>query len=368
MASVSENRTKWSHYRWELEGHEWSPGGHEAGTDLLWWRSIRPRVQSALPARALLEIAPGFGRWTSFLLGECDRLVGADVTGRCVDACRERFAQARHAEFWVNDGQSLPMIAPESIDFAFSFDSLVHVDAAQIRGYLRELARTLKPGGLGFFHHSNLGAYANDAEEVPAYIRRPHGRAASVSARTFRDACRDAGLVCLSQEVINWIGRGTRVDRHSLDGRLIPLTDCFSVFTRPGDAFAERPTRVYVNRRFVDEWRQVIVLSALYGRRRSAPAATPPNGIRPQQNDGEPRRCRAISLQRLASAARARVAAAAEPRTSRVREEAIGRWYAARDTIARRIASGSCPDCGRRLTPHCGTGLCQVCVATFVVA
>ena len=50
------------------------------------------------------------------------------------------------------------MVDDESIDFAFSADSLVHADLDVIAAYLSELARTLRPNGVGFIHHSNLGA------------------------------------------------------------------------------------------------------------------------------------------------------------------------------------------------------------------
>src|SRR4029078_6736404 len=79
-----------------------------------------------------------------------------DVAENCVKACRERFADVPHARFEVGDGKSLPFVDDASIDFAFSFDSLVHADAEAMRGYLGELARTLRPGAHGFIQHSNL--------------------------------------------------------------------------------------------------------------------------------------------------------------------------------------------------------------------
>ena len=78
-----------------------------------------------------------------------------DVTPKCVEACRQRFADRSGARFEVNDGHSLPMVEDSSIDFAFSFDSLVHVEAETLAGYLGELARVLKPDGVAFLHHSN---------------------------------------------------------------------------------------------------------------------------------------------------------------------------------------------------------------------
>jgi hypothetical protein len=50
------------------------------------------------------------------------------------------------------------MIENGSIDFAFSFDSLVHAESDVMSSYAHELARVLKPGGVAFLHHSNLDA------------------------------------------------------------------------------------------------------------------------------------------------------------------------------------------------------------------
>ncbi len=52
------------------------------------------------------------------------------------------------------------MVADGSIDFVFSFDSLVHAEEDVIRSYLDQLGQKLRPDGVGFLHHSNLGEYA----------------------------------------------------------------------------------------------------------------------------------------------------------------------------------------------------------------
>jgi hypothetical protein len=51
------------------------------------------------------------------------------------------------------------MIPDQWIDFAFSFDSLVHVEADFIESYLQQLACKLTKEGVGFIHHYNLGQY-----------------------------------------------------------------------------------------------------------------------------------------------------------------------------------------------------------------
>jgi ubiquinone/menaquinone biosynthesis C-methylase UbiE len=333
MPAVAENLRKWSEHNWEHGGHRWSPGGTAAGTDMMWWRSVRPRIHAHLPAGTLLEIAPGFGRWTGYLLRESQRFFGVDVTERCIDVCRERFADASLARFFVNDGESLPMVPDASIDFAFSLDSLVHVEAPQIRRYAAELARTLTPGGAAFLHHSNLGAYAERSGDIPAYVRERHWRARSMSARTFREACRDAGLHCTTQEIINWIGRDADVDHHRLPGAYIALTDCFSVCTRRR---SPRPTEVYVNTRFVEEWRQLIDLTRLYG------DDTPVAGM---------------------SAARQPTL---RTKLGRGRHLAHGWVFARREPIGRALRRGHCPDCGAAAAVD-GRGVsCRACDAHYV--
>ncbi|MEY2481201.1 MAG: hypothetical protein QOI04_2128 [Verrucomicrobiota bacterium] len=219
-------------YAWQDGGEEWSkPWGNSAAQ---WQGAILPRIQGCLPAHTILEIAPGFGRWTNYLREHCERLMIVDFAEKCIEACRERFGSDPRISYFVNDGRSLSMLADESIDFVFSFDSLVHNSARVIDAYLNELGSKLKVGGKGFIHHSNLGEYAGSSRDhLPSFLKKPllkmkvldweHNRAPSMTAKLFRELCTKHGLQCVSQELINWRGR-----------RLI---DCFSLFvrSRPGE-------------------------------------------------------------------------------------------------------------------------------------
>jgi len=260
MATVRENHDKWSSYDWSAGGDEWSaPWG---GVDLQWWGCIWPRIQAFLPADTIVEIAPGFGRWTQFLKDQCRRLVLVDISERCIEACKRRFAAERHLSFFVNDGMSLPMVPEKSADFIFSFDSLVHAEADVLRAYLRESARVLKTGGAGFIHHSNLGRYSAllaVSSRIPARVRIPlenrgllvsneHWRATSMDARRFARYCREAGLQCVHQETVNWVRTGPY------------LIDCLSVFRR--DSATSLVKRPRANRRFM---RQASDLSRTVG-------------------------------------------------------------------------------------------------------
>jgi SAM-dependent methyltransferase len=236
MPTIEDNLAHWTGYDWQRSGDEWSEVW--GGTHALWHGTLMPRIAPFLRnASTILEIAPGFGRITQFLTDHCSRLIVVDLAERCVEACRQRFRDVPHIECHTNDGCSLPMVPDRSIDFVISFDSLVHAEIRAIRGYLEEMTRAFRPDGVGFIHHSNVGAFV-DAESGEVAIDNRHWRGATVSAELFREACRDFELSCILQEVINWGGPH--------------LTDCFSVFT-PRGACWDRPPRVVENPGFMDE-------------------------------------------------------------------------------------------------------------------
>lgn len=234
-------------YDWKDAGEEWSaPWGTSAAQ---WEHVILPRIRSHLPTETILEIAPGFGRWTHYLKDYCRELWIVDRIGECIEACRQRFASDSHVYCYLNDGRSLPMIPDASVDFVFSFDSLVHTKRDVVEAYLGELGTKLKLGGKGFIHHSNFGEYANSfRERIPQALAKPlikakifdwaHHRSPDMTAKLFRALCAKHSLHCLSQELVNWRGR-----------RLI---DCFSVIIR-GDTSGQTPTRIVRNRNFMRE-------------------------------------------------------------------------------------------------------------------
>jgi hypothetical protein len=244
-------------YDWKDAGEEWSePWGSSAAQ---WNGTILPRIRDFLPTGTILEIGPGFGRWTHYLRDYCDELWGVDKSSECIEACRQRFAADSCVRCYLNDGRSLAMIPDDSVDFVFSFDSFVHPNRDVVEAYLRQLGTKLKIGGKGFIHHSNFGQYVNTlGQRLPEALARPlmkvkildwwHHRNPGMSADLFRTLCARHGLHCLSQELVNWRGR-----------RLI---DCMSLFVR-SDSAQQNPTKIIRNPGFMREaarirrqWRQ----------------------------------------------------------------------------------------------------------------
>lgn len=249
MPPIEENRLKWDEiYKWPQDGDEWS---REWGTaDDQWHAVIYPRIRPFLPAATILEIGCGHGRWTRFLRPHCDRLIGVDLSPRGIERCRERFADDSGAEFHANDGLSLKAVPDRSVDFAFSFDALVHVERDVVESYLKQFpAKFRSCGSVAFLHHSNAGVYAVESDPYCRRVIEQKWRSLSVSAELVAEYCRRFGLIAAYRETINWEN-----DRW--------LIDCFTVVA-PADGGWAYPADPIENPHFRDESRRVRALSRL---------------------------------------------------------------------------------------------------------
>lgn len=228
-----------------------------------WYGTLLPRVHRFIPARTVVEIACGYGRWTEHLRGVAEHTIAVDLNENCVAACRERFAHDATVSCHVTDGRSLPMVPDGSADLVFSFDSLVHADRQVMDAYLAELTRILSPDGAAFLHHSNLGSTplrnrlfgtgfaATLLKHLGLIERRLHWRDPTVSAAWVAAKAARYGLHCATQELFGWQTR-----------RLI---DCISVVVR--DATSHETTVRVANRHFGDEMASWGRLAPLYGAR-----------------------------------------------------------------------------------------------------
>ncbi|HEX4473830.1 MAG TPA: class I SAM-dependent methyltransferase [Polyangiaceae bacterium] len=246
MPTIAENRNVWTQYEWSGQGDEWSSVW--GGTSFLWWGMLYPRLHGFLPAKSVLEIAPGFGRCTQFLARFSERLVVVDLNQRCIDACRERFRDSPHLEYHVNDGRSLDMVKDGSVDFAFSYDSLVHAEGDVLDDYVSELGKKLAPDGIAFIHHSNLGAFV-DPKTGALPFENAHWRATTMSASRLESRCAATDLACVGQELLTWGGPH--------------LSDCFSLLTRRGSRWARENT-IRENIGFMDEAKSIASMASLY--------------------------------------------------------------------------------------------------------
>lgn len=226
MPSIQWNRN-WNDYAWPEHGDEWSGQAAYCGQPYPAWKEsvheafLRPYLR---PSAVALEVAPGHGRWTEFLVRHAAHVHLVDLNPSCIEYCRRRFAAHRHLSYAVTDGQSLPGVAAGAVDFAWSFDSFVHMEADVIGAYLREFARVLRPGGHAVIHHAGrrhgalaFGFLAGLGRPGRALFQRlsmkrdtaggGDGRRSRVSAALVARLVRAAGLELVFQ-VDSWGERG----------------------------------------------------------------------------------------------------------------------------------------------------------------
>ena len=208
MPDLAWNKRTWnSDYQWIGRGEEWSESW--GGSEAQWFGSLYPRLHRFLPVGNLLEIAPGFGRWTNYLLEYVQgRYTGVDLSQACVEYSKERFSGWSNAEFLVNDGLSLDCVPDGLFDLVFSFDSLVHANLAVHQTYVPQILRKLTPNGVAFIHHSNWAQSGSTKTNV-------HCRAEDVSGAAYAEIVQQAGGQVLLQERLNW-GAEEKIDAFTI--------------------------------------------------------------------------------------------------------------------------------------------------------
>ena len=199
---VSSSNGLWNHYFTLAEDaidHQW---------DTMIWPVIKD-----FDFDTVLELAPGAGRNTEKLAQLAGTIHAVDLNEYAIEQTRQRFQNYTgdcKLYFHTNDGSDLGMIKDNTITCVYCWDSAVHFDKEIIRDYVKEFARVLKAGGMGFIHHSNLGASANGD------IRKnPHWRS-NMSKELFEEYCKENALELVSQTDLPW-------------GK---ITDCISVFQK----------------------------------------------------------------------------------------------------------------------------------------
>lgn len=186
------NRKRWTEWDWSRRGEEWnaSPEWKQALIDDV----LLPTIP---PGGTVMEIGPGGGRWTEVLHPRADRLVLVDVTETTLELCRGRLGDPSGVRYVLSPGAALPGVGDESVDSVWSFDVFVHVAPADQAGYLAEIARVLRPGGVAAIHHAD----GRNRGILPSR----QGWRAPMSTTLFAALARDRGLE-VERVITSWSG------------------------------------------------------------------------------------------------------------------------------------------------------------------
>jgi SAM-dependent methyltransferase len=174
----------------------------EAHMEKQWDQTIWPFIREA-DFTCVLDLAAGHGRNSAKLIQHAKKIYVVDINEENIAFCKNRFAGDPRFEFRCNDGCSLSFIPTNVLSLVYCFDAMVHFDSDVVRAYLREFARVLRPGGLGFCHHSNYTEHpGGDVHQNPGWRN-------FMSEKLFAHYCAKEGLRVVKSRVINWSAPGS---------------------------------------------------------------------------------------------------------------------------------------------------------------
>jgi ubiquinone/menaquinone biosynthesis C-methylase UbiE len=206
MGSIRWNRLTWGNLdNWSHFGDGWDFHADSCLQPYEEWKDSLVKeflIPFLGPGIDVVEIGPGQGRWSEFIISNARSVRLVDLSANCLAVCRHRFADVEGTEvaFLEGDGRSLPL-ERSSVDLVWSFGTFVHIDRPEIDAYLGEIHRTLRPGGRFVVHHPGRPERVR-AEGSETAAPNP-GLRSEVSARQFSQMVEDHGLV-LDAQVRRW--------------------------------------------------------------------------------------------------------------------------------------------------------------------
>ncbi len=124
-----------------LYGLQWGDPDKKPALLTIRDRWLLPYVR---PDQIAIEIGPGGGRWTRYML-PFKRLYAVDYHAELLQELRKNFPQPHIVEI-RNNGADFPGVPPASVDFVFSFGTFVHLDVDIIGAYLENLRAVVHRG------------------------------------------------------------------------------------------------------------------------------------------------------------------------------------------------------------------------------
>jgi ubiquinone/menaquinone biosynthesis C-methylase UbiE len=123
-------------------------------------RYVLPYVNAKHSA---VEIGPGGGRWTRYLIG-FGKLYVVDYHSELLEELKKNFNKI-NISFIKNSGTDFPGIEGGSIDYLFSFGTFVHFDQHLIEAYLKNMRSIVKPG-------ANIVIQYSDKTKIMAQLNK----------------------------------------------------------------------------------------------------------------------------------------------------------------------------------------------------
>jgi SAM-dependent methyltransferase len=100
----------------------------------------------------VIDLGCGLGRLTRVLSARARSVKAIDISGEMLRRAQELNPQLDNVEWLLGDGVSLQPVGDDAVDGIFSWVVFQHIPDPEVTlGYVREMARVLRPGGWSAF-------------------------------------------------------------------------------------------------------------------------------------------------------------------------------------------------------------------------
>lgn len=124
----------------------------------------------------VVDVACGEGYGAALLAGAAASVIGVDVDGPTIAAAQARYGGRPGLAFCHASGTALPF-ADASADVVVSFETIEHLPQRLQAGFVAELARVLRPGGLLVLSAPNRPEYSEKRGYANPFHAHEHDRA-----------------------------------------------------------------------------------------------------------------------------------------------------------------------------------------------
>lgn len=123
-------------------------------------------------SKTAVDVGCGVGRFTQALGSRFSKAIGVDVSDVMVEKARDA-SSADNVEYVAGDGKVLPC-ASQTADFVWSYEVFQHMPSHDVvKANLLEVARILKPSGLGLIHFRTAHEYPTILWHVAKFVPTP---------------------------------------------------------------------------------------------------------------------------------------------------------------------------------------------------
>lgn len=113
------------------------------------------RLDLAVGRHRALDFGCGVGRLSQALADHFDRVIGVDISESMIERAHEYNRHGDRVRYLVNTTENIEDLESATCDFAYSNKTLQHIPPDSAKVYLREIFRSLRPGGVAVFQVPN---------------------------------------------------------------------------------------------------------------------------------------------------------------------------------------------------------------------